>query len=387
MINARFILLAHIGWFLFTLVAQGKEVSVSNSTELRAALAGAKPGTTIKLNPGKYQGGIPLKNINGTQVAPVTICGADEKNLPQFSGGTVALHLSDCSYLVLKHLFVSGYPGNGINIDDGGSFHTPTHHITLDHITVKNTGPKGNHDALKLSGLDHFTITHCQFVGWGGSAIDMVGCHHGVIEQCALEGADGFTQSSGIQIKGGSSDIVVQRCFFKDAGQRAINLGGSTGLKYFRPRVGSYEAKNVTIAGNRFVGSMSPIAWVTAHGGHVHHNTFVFPHKWVLRILQETKDPQFKPCHDGLFENNLIIFDQRVRIFVNVGEGTKPGSFQFRSNVWYQVGGKRKPNFPTPEKEGIYQPHLKFEAIETKQMKIHSNHPQVKKAGADAYRE
>ena len=41
----------------------------------------------------------------------------------------------------------------------------------------------GNNDALKMSGVDHFVVRNPHAEGWGGSAVDLVGCHFGVIEQ------------------------------------------------------------------------------------------------------------------------------------------------------------------------------------------------------------
>ncbi|MCP5534818.1 MAG: right-handed parallel beta-helix repeat-containing protein [Akkermansiaceae bacterium] len=362
----------------------GKNVTAQNQDELRAAIKSAKPGTTITLAPGKYRGGITLTRLSGKAGAPVIITGADLKNPPRFTGGTEALHLSDCTYVTLRNLHISGYPGNGINIDDGGSFGTPSHHITVENVTIENTGPKGNHDALKLSGLTDFTIKNCTFRGWAGSAIDMVGCHRGVIEGCTLTGDKEFTESSGIQIKGGTTKIMVRKCFFNRAGQRAINLGGSTGLTYFRPSVTDYEAKDITIAGNRFLGSEAPIAWVTAHGGHVHHNTFVLPDKWVMRILQESKDPRFKPCHGGVFEHNLVVFNKNVRVFANIGPGTDATSFTFRRNAWFELDGSRKPDLPAHESDGIHQPVLKIHGLLTGQMKFSSTDPKLKQVGADA---
>ncbi|MFT5468643.1 MAG: hypothetical protein ACI8UO_003754 [Verrucomicrobiales bacterium] len=103
-------------------------------------------------------------------------------------------------------------------------------------MVIEDIGPRGNHDALKLSGLSDFVVRNCTFAGWGGSAIDMVGCHNGLIDNCTFTGKDGFSQDNGVQMKGGSSKIRVTRSWFEHAGQRAINLGGSTGLPYFRPK-------------------------------------------------------------------------------------------------------------------------------------------------------
>ena len=220
-----------------------------------------------------------------------------------------------------------------------------------------------------MSGVDRFVVRRCRFEGWGGSGIDMVGCHDGVVADCTFVGRDGFSQSNGVQLKGGTTGVLVQGCSFQNAGQRSINLGGSTGLQFFRPRVGDFEARNITIAGNRFMGSMAPVAWVTANGGHVHHNTIILPEKWVLRILQETEDPQFRPSHEGVFEHNLVVYDSRVQVFVNVGSRTAPETFVFRHNAWLDADGCRRPSLPAPEENGVYLCDVGAEAYK----RIHDN--------------
>lgn len=348
--------------------ARAAEIRVADSAQLRTALAQSSPGTTILLASGLYSGGVYLSGIAGTEEAPVVIQGADPNAPPVFRGdGGQAFHLADCSHIILRHIRVEGFAGNGINIDDGGSFETPSHHVTLDDVTILETGPKGNHDALKMSGVDHFRVRDSHFEAWGGSAIDMVGCHHGVVEDCTFVGRAGFSQDNAVQLKGGTADVLVQCCLFRNAGQRCINLGGSTGLQFFRPGVQGYEARDITIAGNRFEGSVSPVAWVTADGGHVHHNTIMLPEKWVLRILQETEDPQFAACHGGVFEDNLVFYDSRVQVFVNVGPRTAPETFAFRRNVWCDVDGSRRPSLPVEEQDAVVLSRVGAEAYKRTQ--------------------
>lgn len=365
---------------------EAHDISVNNTSQLRPAIGRLEPGDTLLIAPGDYQGGIYFANTSGTEKAPITIRGADPNNPPLFEGGSQAFHLADCSYINLKNLKVKGFPSNGINIDDGGSFDTPAHHVTLENVKILETGPEGNHDALKISGLDHFVIRKCHFEAWGGSAIDMVGCHHGIVEDCTFVGRRGFSQSNAVQLKGGTRHILVQTSLFQDAGQRAINLGGSTGLRFFRPKVSNYEAKDITVAGNRFIGGITPLAWVTADGGRVHHNTIVRPEKWILRILQETKDTKFNPCHDGILENNLIIYDSRIQVFVNIGPGTAPKTFEFRKNVWHNLDGNRKPSLPTMEQNPAYLSDLKLSPNELATAKIPLKDDRLKNIGAEAYK-
>jgi hypothetical protein len=268
---------------------------------------------------------------------------------PHFSGGVQAIHFSDCSFVTLRHLRIEGCSGNGINADDGGSYDTPSRGMVFESLLIEAIGPQGNRDGLKLSGLIDFTVRSCRFSGWGGSAIDMVGCREGVIERSRFDGREGFSQASGVQAKGGSERILIRQNVFINAGQRAINIGGSTGLQFFRPQLTNYEAREVVAAGNHFVGSLSPIAFVTAVDCRASHNTIVHPEKWILRILQEQPTDTFLACRGGVFEHNLILFDRRVQVFVNVGSGTRPETFRFRGNLWSDSQGERRPSLPTAE--------------------------------------
>jgi hypothetical protein len=278
--------------------------------------------------------------------------------------------------------------GNGINIDDAGNRTKPSVGILIENCRITDIGPRGNHDGLKLSGVDQFTVRSCSFSGWGGSAVDMVGCHDGVVEHCTFSGKDGYSQSNAVQMKGGTARVKILSNSFRNAGQRSINLGGGTGRPFFRPQIDDFEATDIEVAGNRFVGSVAPIAWVSNSGGHVHHNTIVHPEKWVARILQEGDIPQIKPAHDGVFENNLIVFDQRVRTFVNVGPRTAPETFVFRNNAWFETGPsatQRKPDLPTPETNGVYGIDPEFTTSAGFDQRVTSKNVKLRGIGADDF--
>jgi hypothetical protein len=360
-------------------------ISVADKDGLKKALRQVLPGTTVAIAPGLYSGGISLKNIHGTAKAPITITGADPNNPPVFEGNGEGAKLSNCSYVKLGSMVFQGFSGNGINIDDGGDVQTPSHHIVIENLVIQRIGPKGNLDALKMSGVNHFVIRNCRFEAWGGSGIDLVGCHHGLIEGCRFLGREGYRTANGIQIKGGSRFILVQTSLFRNAGERAINLGGSTGLAYFRPAAMGYEARDIGIAGNIFIGGEAQIAWVTSQYTHVHHNLFYYPGKWVGRILQETKDRQFDPCRKGLFENNLVVTDDRVRTFFNAGRGTEPETFAFRGNAWFRPNGGGKPRLPTKEIGGSYDLDPAISESRDGGLTANSRDPRLKQLGPWSY--
>ncbi len=365
----------------------GGRPTVRNSEELRAALQNAQPGKAILLAPGQYSPDISVESIHGTKDKPIIIAAADERNPPLFAGGKVALHFVGCSYITIRSVRVSGCTGNGINADDAGNAAQPSQGMVFENITIEDIGPKGTFNGLKLSGLDNFVVRNCTFSGWGGSAIDMVGCHDGVVQNCMFLGKAGFSQDTGVQIKGGSERIIVKRNFFKQGGSRAINLGGSTDLEFFRPKVRNYEAKDIEVAGNHIIGSRSSIAFASSIQCTVRHNTIVNPETWVLRILQEQPTDKFLPCQQGVFRDNLIIFDRRVRECVNVGEDTKPETFTFSGNAWFCTDDNRRPLLPSRENGGIYQVDPMLENAEEPEMKFGSQNPQLLKLGAHAFNE
>jgi hypothetical protein len=352
--------------------ADQRVVDVRDDASLRAAITSARPGTRIHIAPGKYRPGVYVRGLKGGENRPVVIEGADPEDPPAFEGGTQAWHLSDCQYVTLRNIAVRGQTGNGINIDDGGSYDTPARHIVLENIKVTDIGPSGNHDGIKLSGVDDFVVRKCVVEGWAGQAIDMVGCHRGLIEHCRFHGKDGFSQHTGPQTKGGSRDIVIRRCLFRDAGMRAVNLGGSTGLAYFRPQGAVYEAKNIVVEGCAFVGSTAPIAFVGVDGSAVRYNTFVRPDKWVMRILQETTEPRFTSCRNGRFEHNLVVFRRRdISTFLNVGPNTQPETFTYVHNLWYceDRPDASRPQLPVPETGGVYGIDPRLEGPDQNQFK------------------
>jgi len=332
-------------------------VKVSDDASLRAAIRNARPGTQIQIAPGRYAPGVWVSNLEGTAEHPIVIGGVAGQVPPIFEGGSEGWHLSDCAYVTLQRMIVQGASSNGINVDDGGSYETPSHHITLQDLRVSNTGPRGNHDAVKLSGVDDFMVSHCSFDGWGGQAPDMVGCHRGLIDRCLFRGREGYLQHTGPQTKGGSSEIVIRRCMFIHAAHRGVQMGGSTGMPFFRPRGTTYEAKDITVEGCAFVGCEAPVAYVGVDGAVVRYNTFYRPSKWIARILQETTAEGFVPCRKGRFERNLVVFRRAdVSTFVNIGPHTQPETFTFADNLWYCEDRPQasKPELPVAESGGVY---------------------------------
>ncbi|MFZ1676014.1 MAG: T9SS type A sorting domain-containing protein [Saprospiraceae bacterium] len=313
---------------------------------LTEAAAITVPGDTILVHEGTYAGGIFIADLKGTSSAWISIFAA-ESEIVIFSGGTNAWQFTDAAYLNIRNIIFEHQTGNGVNFDDGGTYITPAHHIKFENCIFRNIDATGNNDLLKLSGLDSFEIRHCIFLNGaeGGSGIDMVGCHDGLIMNNHFEDLG----SNSIQAKGGSRNIRIEANLFKHGGDRAVNLGGSTDLPYFRPIDAPYEAAELKVYSNIFIGSQAPMAFVGCIHSEAVNNTIYLPSKWVLRILQETVDPdRFPPCGNNTFRNNIVYLDDQVDVECNIGPNTAPETFTFSNNMWFhaQLPGWQGPVLP-----------------------------------------
>lgn len=335
-------------------LAFGGEIIVRGPQELAAALRAlprAEP-TRLRIAAGDYPGGHHVEGVAG-----LTVEALDPKNPPHFRGGANAWQFSRCRDLTVRHLRLSGQTGNGLNLDDGGKYDQPVTGVTLEDLEISDVGPQGNHDGIKCSGLKNLTIRRCVLSGWGGQGIDFVGCHASLITECRFVGKPGFSATAAIQLKGGTSDIVVTKCHFLRAGERPLNLGGSTGLAYFRPAGAKHEAARLKVTHNTIEGSPCAAAFVGVDGAEFSHNTILFPTQWVFRILQETREPGFAPCRDVRITDNRIVFRRGdLRSDLNIGSGTEPQTFVFERNRWFAEDRPQasRPTLPTPEKAGLY---------------------------------
>lgn len=356
-----------------------QDVRVSSVAELRLAVANAQPGTRVLIAPGEYRGGLSFSRLSGTSTRRIVIAGADPANRPRLSG----MQFSRIAHVEIRDVVIDAATSNGLNIDDGGTITQPSQHVTLANIHVTQT-PSGNIDGIKLSGVDRFTVKNCTIERWGGSGIDMVGCHYGVIEGCTFNnGGD-----SGIQGKGGSSFVTIRRCKFENAGQRSVNIGGSTGMPYFRPAVdkmpkdGKWEAAFFAVEGCTFVGSAAPIAFVGVNNAVVRFNTIYLPERWAFRILQETVTEGFLPCREGALTDNLVVFrsDKWFSGGVNVGPNTAPETFRFERNGWYCLDrpSASAPQLPTKEIGGSYGIDPQFVDAAKGDFRLKAGSPAVK---------
>jgi hypothetical protein len=92
------------------------------------------------------------------------------------------------------------------------------------------------------------------------------------------------------------------------------------------------------------------------------------------------------PCRNGVFEHNLVVYDARVSVFVNIGPRTAPETFSFRRNVWCDVDAGRSPALPTVESDGVYLNASGLDASALVRACLEATDAPPGGAGAHAYR-
>ncbi len=339
---------------LLSFSAVSQTITVGNGGDfqtLSQAQSSMSPGDTVIVLDQTFSNGTQYLTINGLPGQPIVIMGQTNQG-PIFQGGTEGIHLSGCNYVEINGLVFQQQTSNSMNIDDAGSYNIPSTGIVVRNCLFRDMAANGNNDFLKMSGVDQFLISNCTFINGSsgaGSGVDFVGCHYGSVEDCYFDSPG----TSGIQCKGGSQFITIQRNVLKNIAERALNLGGSTGLPYFRPAlpnpiVNAFEGADLDVFSNVFIGNKAPIAYVGCVRVKVRNNTFYKPDGWVIRILQETTVPGFLTCADNEFSNN-VIYLQNDLVEVNIGSATNPGSFTFSNNTWYNESSNSwSPVLPAP---------------------------------------
>lgn len=324
----------------------------------------AVPGTKINLLAGKYPVDKAIINLHGTASKPVAIIAEGEV---VFDAGGVEdslLRFSDPRFVVLQGFTLQNSLIHGINIDDGGGYDTPAEHVIIRNLTFRNIGVGGNHDCLKMSGVDRFMVLNSRFDDCDhGEAIDMVGCHQGIIRGNVFSNIP----INAINTKGGSADILIEANRFSDVRERAINAGGSTGKDYFRPIDAPHEAARIRMLSNIIERTGVPVAFTGCDHCVFANNTIIYPKTHMAAILQESTDKRFVPSRHGQFVNNLIVFNQSDvdENYVRAGKHTAPETFTFGNNFWYALddSGFTGPSFDRgvpPETSSVNQRDPQF---------------------------
>ena len=365
----------HILFFLslFALLwgrsAFSNDINVANSSQFQAALNAAVAGDQILLAPGIYPGRFTATGLTG-----VTVRSVDPSNpaIINAAGVGEGLKLSSIQHVSISNLVVENASLEGINIDDGGHV-ALSQDVNLSGVTVQNTGG----EAIKIVGVDGFHVDRVKVINWGAgdTAIYMLGSQNGLVERSDLENTTPGS-GDGILAKGGSANIIIRANRLVNANERAIEIGGTTGLVDFRPQPpGDVEASGIVAEGNFILNSGNHGQGIQSGGSFVNVKDGTFattslcgPACYVFRILKQNTSPGFVNTQNGVVSNNIIQWNQGDLFdTVNAGSNTLPQTFQFSGNQWFNATSPANsfPSLPSVEIGGIYgvDPHLNMNGI------------------------
>jgi len=369
----RILLIALVGVCFAILAIEGMPqcfaavINVSTASQFQSALNSANSGDEILLAPGTYNGKFTANGLTNVSIRSID---PNNRAVIDATGRNEGMKLSRLSSVTVSDLVIQNASANGMNIDDGGDPNTPSTNVTLRNLLVQNIGGSGNQDGIKLSGVNGFYFDRLQVINWGngGNAVDVGGSHDGLIENSYFQN-NAITAGAGVRPKGGSSNITIRANRFVNAGARAVQFGGTTGLQFFRPQPpGTVEASNIVAEGNVVIGSEAAIAYVNVADGTFRRNYVYRPDHWLMRILKENKNPGFIDTQNGQFLDNVVEWEQgEMSPVVNVGPNTLPGTFQFARNQWYNLTNTSgsTPNLPSSEVDGTYgiDPQLDIDEV------------------------
>ncbi len=89
-------------------------------------------------------------------------------------------------------------------------------------------------------------------------------------------------------MKGGTADVVVEKCHFLNAGERPLNAGGSTDADFFRPRNAKHEAARLIMRNNTIEGSLCAAAFVESMVVSSPRTRFCFRRSGSLEFFRRT---------------------------------------------------------------------------------------------------
>jgi hypothetical protein len=135
----RYALLGALVCSLFASATAHAAVVPADPTNFKAKFATLKPGDTLKLAAGDYDGGLSIHGVSGAPGKPITIegpaSGAPARLLAKSCCNT--LDLQDAAYIVIKNLTFDGQDISGVDAvkANGGAGHW-THDITVEGCTI-----------------------------------------------------------------------------------------------------------------------------------------------------------------------------------------------------------------------------------------------------------
>jgi hypothetical protein len=298
-----------------------------------SALDLAAPGDTIYFRAGRY----PVSRPIWVGTPGITFSShPGEKAILQ--GGTeegpnnpVAVFIVVSNDVSLINLEIQGgsYYGVKIDIDKTPS----TSGVVVRGCYIHHTG----RDAIKTLNADRLLIEDCEISNTGERAdnaegIDSIGSVGVTIRRCYVHD----TRTTGIYLKGGARDGVVEQCRIARAGHAGLLLGQDTDLEYMRDKT---EFEAINCVGRNNVVEDTKGAGIGTYSG----NYIRFENNTVYNAARENQagfyvvmNHRDVPARQVSFRNNILVqlSERPMAFIVNMS-----GPLACDSNIYFRPGG------------------------------------------------
>ncbi|MCX6148310.1 MAG: T9SS type A sorting domain-containing protein [Candidatus Kapabacteria bacterium] len=297
--------------------------------ELAYADKAINPGDTVFIHAGNYSGYNGIVGLKGNANGWIVFT--------KYQNDSVSIagnwQFQACEYIKIVNLHFKATaqsPGRLINVDNNGSCNTQSRFIKFDSCTFADVTDPNSITSFKFGGVDNFEVTNCVFTNMQVSgAFDFNVCHNGIIRGNRIENC-----LTGGHIKGGASDIVMERNIFINASKNgwvAFELGGDTGAQFYCPD-DKFEVKNLKFYSNLVIGGDRGISLASATECKLINNTFYNCGQATLRFL--TTSMLYPTLNANRIENNIFAFGASA--YMN--GGTQPANAaSFSKNIYFST--------------------------------------------------
>jgi hypothetical protein len=229
---------------LMTQVAFGAEYSAMPADYFRV-LPALKPGDTLRLSPGHYTRGLPIRALNGEPGRPIVITGpgGGEPAVLVAVPGANTVSIRDSSHIVIRNLQLEGrgLAVDGVRAEADSRF---AHHVTVENLVIVGYGHDQQNVAISTQCPAWDWIIRGNVIVGAGTGMYLGGSDGGVpfvgglIERNVIVDTIGYNlqikhqrgRPSSIGMPAGPARTIIRHNVFSKA-------NGAAGGKFARPNL------------------------------------------------------------------------------------------------------------------------------------------------------